>query len=245
MERNEPNEKEILDILRLPDDNFGRDKLVQLLNNFGSNFTQKEKLFILFYTYPSSKYCGKISKAGQATGGSWRSYGSWALQQPHIAKMVNELFHSTSLQQLEDFFRDDIQRNMDIINLDRTSLRKDEEFTNEETEQTYEFIKDKPIYMLNKKQKDAIADFEYDKKGNAHYIIEKRSEARQNLMNYYKMLTQNRIDAENHKTTETVVTLEGIKDKATAKIQIIQHNREDSDRAGEFIEKMNDVDEEA
>lgn len=146
---------------------------------------------------------------------------------------------------LEAFFREDIQRNLDVINTDRSSFRKDNEFTFEGDsgqEVTVEQIKDKPIYQLSKKQRDAIADFEYDKSGNAHYVIESRSQARQNLLNYYKILGAEK--TEEKKTTETVVTLEGIRDKATAKISIIQHNNEDMLKAGNFIEPMADKDEE-
>ena len=244
----EPTNDEIKTILRLPEGKEGDDILNERLSAFGSDFTYKEKLFILFYTSPNSKYCGKVSKAGQATGGSWHGYGSWAVQQPNVKKVIRELKQKNMIDKLEAFFEDDIQRNLDVITTDRSVFRKDNEFTFKNDagdDVTIEQIKDKPLYELNKKQKNAIADFEYDKSGNAHYVIESRSQARQNLLNYYKILGGNKNTEEENKTTETVVTLEGIKDKATAKISIIQHNNEDAVKAGEFIEKMNDIDEEA
>lgn len=247
-ENKEPTNDEIKAILRLPIDAEGDSILNKRLETFGSEFTYKEKLFILFYTSPNSKFCGKVSKAGQATGGSWHGYGSWAMQQPHVKKVVRELSQKNMIAKLENFFEEDIQRNMDVINADRSSFRKDNEFkfdNDKGDEITVEQIVDKPIYELNKKQRDAIADFEYDKSGHAHYVIESRSQARQNLLNYYKILNKNTDDADANKITETVVTLEGIKDKATAKISIIQHNNEDAIKAGEFIDKMADADEEA
>ena len=54
-----------------------------------------------------------------------------------------------------------------------------------------------------------------------------------------------KITGADDKKTEAIVTLEGIRDKATAKIQIIQHNNAEAEAAGEFIETMNDMDEEA
>lgn len=243
----EPTNDEIKEILRLPMDAEGDKILNERLIALGSEFTDKEKLFILFYTSPNSKHCGKVSQCGKDAGGSWRGYGSWALQQPHIKKVIRKLTESNMIDKLEEFFQNDIQRNLDVINTDRSSFRKDNEFTFQNDsgdDVTIEQIKDKPLYMLNKKQKDAIADFEYDKSGNAHYVLESRSQARQNLLNYYKILGAKNTEGEN-KTTETVVTLEGIKDKATAKISIIQHNSDEAAKAGEYIESMSDSDEEA
>ena len=102
--------------------------------------------------------------------------------------------------------------------------------------------KDKKISELTKEQREAIADYTPDKDGNLHPIIEKRSEARAALQNYQKLYGN--IGDEN-KTTETVVTLESIKGKATAKISVIQKNNEDAAEAGTFIDSMADVDEEA
>lgn len=245
----EPTNDEIKEILRLPMDAEGDKILEERLSAFGPEFTFKEKLFILFYASPNSKLCGKINPSGKATGGSWKCYGSWAIQQPHVKKAIRELTQKNVLDKLEAFFQEDIQRNLDVISVDRSSLRKDDEFTftRQDTgdEVTVEKIIDKPIYELNKKQRDVIADFEYDKSGNAHYVLESRSQARQNLLNYYKVFGGNKLDEDKNKTTETVVTLEGIKDKATAKISIIQHNNEDAAKAGDFIDAMTDVDEEA
>ena len=93
-------------------------------------------------------------------------------------------------------------------------------------------------------QRKLVAGFDYDKNGRAHYSIETRASARQALLTYHKLLTQ-KVAGADEKKTETIVTLEGIRDKATAKIQIIQHNNAEAEAAGEFIETMNDVDEEA
>lgn len=245
---NEPTNEKIKEILRLPQDEQGDEILNKRLSAFGSEFTYKEKLFILFYTSPNSKFCGKVNKSGEATGGSWKGYGSWALQQPHVKKAVRELSQNSMLDTLEAFFKEDIQRNLDVIQADRSSFRKDDEFTftsKTGDDVTVERIKDKPIYELSEKQRAAIADYQYDKNGDAHPVIESRTQARQNLLNYYKILGQNKEGAEETKQTETVVTLEAIKDKTIAKIQVIQKNNEDALKAGDFIDSMTDSDEEA
>ena len=89
-----------------------------------------------------------------------------------------------------------------------------------------------------------VAGFDYDKNGHAHYSIETRASARQALANYYKLFSQ-KLTGADEKKTETVVTLEAIKDKAIAKVSIIQHNNAEAELAGDFIETMNDQDEEA
>lgn len=234
-------------LLHLSPDESGTKRLEELLSSFGSEFEYSEKVFVILYTNPLSKYCSKMNQSAIAAGG-YKSFGQWSMSKPHVKKAVRELTQKKMLDKLELFFEEDLQRNIDVINADRSAFRKDNEFTfdnDKGDEITVEQIVDKPIYELNKKQRDAIADFEYDKSGHAHYVIESRSQARQNLMNYYKLLSKNSEDTENNKTTETVVTLEGIKDKATAKIKIIQHNNEDAFKAGDFIDKMSDVDEEA
>ena len=86
--------------------------------------------------------------------------------------------------------------------------------------------------------------FYYYKNGHTHFTIETRASARQALLTYHKLLTQKMTGADDKKT-ETVVTLEGIRDKATAKISIIQHNNAEAELAGEFVEPMADMDEEA
>ncbi len=240
------DKNKIKEILQLSPDENGDLKLEELLSAFGPEFEYSEKMFIILYTNPLSKYVNKMNQAAIAVAG-YKSYAQWTMQKPHVAKKIKELSNKAIIKKLEDIFQEDIQRNLDIINMDRSSFRKDNEFTFENDkgdEVTLEQIKDKPLYMLNAKQRQAIADFEYDKSGNAHYVIESRSQARQNLMNYYKLLNKNADDTEN-KSTETVITLDNIKDKVTAKIQVIQHNKEESEKAGDFIDKMTDTDEEA
>ena len=99
----EPTNEQIKEILRLPMDAEGDKMLNERLEALGSNFTYKEKLFILFYASPNSRYCGKVSKAGQATGGSWHGYGSWAIQQPNVKKAVKQLMNDSMMDMLEDF----------------------------------------------------------------------------------------------------------------------------------------------
>lgn len=249
IENKEPTIEQIKELLRLPPTKEGTEELNKRLDALGSDFNYKEKLFILFYTSPNSLCCGKVNKAGAATGGSWHGYGSWLLSQQRIKDVISQLTHSALINELEDFFRADIKRNLDVINTDRTSFRKDEEynFTRDNGEQiTIEKIKDKPIYELNKKQRDSIADFEYDKNGDAHPVIESRTQARKNLLTYYQILTKEKLKADQNKNdTETVVTLEAIKDKVTAKVALIQKNDQDALLAGDFFDTMSDIDEEA
>ena len=234
---------EIKEILRLPDGPDGDERLDKMLGAFGEDFTAKERLFIVLYTSPTSTVCGKVNKAGQLAGGSWHSYGSWALQQPHVRKRVDELFNANSLQEIEDIFREDIQFCREILNCDRTSFKEDKEIDLGE-KGIFEIIEDKSINSLTPAQKRMVAGFDYDKNGHAHYNIETRASARQALMNYHKLLTS-KISGADDKKTETVVTLEAIKDKAIAKVSIIQHNNAEAELAGDFIETMNDQDEEA
>lgn len=242
--KGEPDVKEIKHILQLPDDEDGDEKLKKMLAAFDDSFTRREKLFILFYTYPLSLTCGKVNKSGESVGGSWKSWGSWALQQPHVRKKINELTTITTIQELEDIFREDIEFNRQVLSADRTVFKKDNTVELEDKNISFDTIDDKKISELSPMQRKLVAGFDYDKNGRAHYSIETRASARQALLTYHKLLTQ-KVAGADEKRTETVVTLEGIRDKATAKISIIQHNNEDAKKAGDFIETMNDVDEEA
>jgi len=235
---------EIKNFLRLPEGPESDERLDKMFAAFGEEFTAKERLFIIFYTCPTSIYCGKISKAGEAAGGSWHGYGSWAIQQPHVRKRINEILNENSLQQIEDIFREDIEFCREVLNCDRTSFKKDNVVELEDKNLSFEVIDDKKISELTSTQKKMVAGFDYDKNGKAHYSIETRASARQALANYYKLFSQ-KVTGADDKKSETVVTLEAIKDKAIAKVSIIQHNNEDAAKAGEFIETMNDVDEEA
>ena len=242
--KGEPDAKQIKHILQLPDDEDGDEKLKKMLSAFDDSFTRREKLFILFYTYPLSLTCGKVNKSGESVGGSWKSWGSWALQQPHVRKKINELTTITTIQELEDIFREDIEFNRQVLSADRTAFKKDNTVELEDKNISFDTIDDKKISELSPLQKKMVAGFDYDKNGRAHYSIETRASARQALLTYHKLLTQ-KVAGADEKRTETIVTLEGIRDKATAKIAIIQHNNEDAVKAGEFIETMKDVDEEA
>ena len=239
----EPTRDEIKNILRLPEGSEGDERLDKMLASFGEEFTAKERLFILFYASPTSIVCGKISKAGEMAGGSWHGYGSWAIQQPHVRKRIDEIFNTNSLQAIEDIFREDIEFCRDVLKCDRTSFKEDKLIDLGE-KGSFDIIDDKQIRDLTPNQKKLVAGFDYDKNGHAHYTIETRASARQALMNYHKLLTS-KITGADEKKTDTVVTLEAIKDKVTAKISIIQHNQVEAEAAGEFIEKMSDVDEEA
>ena len=240
----EPTPEEIKDILQLPDGEEGDEKLEKMLSAFDEKFTKREKLFILFYTSPMSKTCGKISPSGAAAGGSWKSWGNWVVQQPHVRQKINEITTAVSLQELEDIFREDIEFNRQVLLADRTDFKKDNHVELMDKGLEFDSIDDKKISELTSMQRKIVAGFDYDKNGRAHYSIESRASARQALLTYHKLLSQ-KVAGADEKRTETVVTLEGIRDKATAKISIIQHNNEDALKAGEFIETMNDVDEEA
>ena len=240
----EPTKKEIKEILRLSEGPDGDERLEKMLSSFGEEFTAKERLFILFYTSPTSIVCGKVNKSGELAGGYWKAYGSWALQQPHIRKRVDEILNQNSLQQIEDIFREDIEFCREVLNCDRTAFKKDNVVELEEKNLSFEVIDDKKIAELTPTQKKMVAGFDYDKNGKAHYSIETRASARQALANYYKLFSQ-KVTGADDKKTETVVTLEAIKDKAIAKVSIIQHNNAEAELAGDFIETMADQDEEA
>lgn len=239
----EPTRDEIKKILRLPEGPESDKRLDSMFASFGEQFTAKERLFIIFYTSPTSLVCGKISKAGEMAGGSWHGYGSWAIQQPHVRKRIDEILNANSLQQIEDIFREDIEFCRQVLNCDRTSFKEDKEIDLGE-KGSFEIIDDKQIRELTPIQKKMVAGFDYDKNGHAHYAIETRASARQALANYYKLFSQ-KVTGVDDKKTETVVTLEAIKDKAIAKVSIIQHNNAEAELAGDFIETMNDQDEEA
>ena len=240
----EPTRQEIKEILRIPEGPEGDEKLDKMLASFDEKFSPRERLFILFYCTPTSKYCGKVNQSGRATGGAYKSYGSWVLQQPHVRQKVNELLNAVTLQTLEDIFREDIEYNRQVLACDRTSFKFDNTVDIAEKNISFDTIDDKKISELSAKQRKMVSGFEYDKNGRAHYTIETRQSARQALLTYHKLLSQ-KIAGADDKKTETVVTLEGIRDKATAKISIIQHNQAEAQAAGEFIEPMKDLDEEA
>ncbi len=238
-----PTTEQIKDILRLPEGPEGDEKLEKMLSAFGEDYTQRERLFILFYTSPMSKTCGKVNRSGAAVGASFKSWGSWALQQAHIRNKVNEILDDVSLNEIEDIFREDIKFCREVLNCDRTSFKEDKLIDLGE-KGSFDVIDDKQLKDLTPKQKKMVAGFDYDKNGHAHYTIETRASARQALLTYHKLLNSKKVGADD-KRTETIVTLEGIRDKATAKISVIQHNKAEAELAGDFIETMNDLDEEA
>ena len=238
-----PTTEAIKDILRLPEGPEGDEKLEKMLSGFSDDFTQRERLFVLFYTSPMSKTSGKISRSGAAVGGSFKSWGDWVIRQPHVKQKIDEILNANSLSLIEDIFREDIKFCRDVLNCDRTAFKEDKEIDLGE-KGSFDVIDDKQLKELTPKQKKMVAGFDYDKNGHAHYSIETRASARQALMNYHKLLTS-KISGADDRKTETVVTLEGIRDKATAKISIIQHNNAEAEMAGPFIEPMGDLDEEA
>ena len=240
----EPSREQIKDMLRLPEGPEGDEKLEKMLTSFDDSFTQREKLFILFYTSPMSKACGRISRAASLFNASFKSWGSWAYNQPRIRNKINEILNDISLNQIEDIFREDIKYCQEVLNCDRTSFKFDNTIELEDKNISFDVIEDKKIKELTQKQRKMVSGFDYDKNGHAHYTIETRASARQALLTYHKLLNSKKVGDED-KRTETIVTLEGIRDKATAKISIIQHNNAEAEAAGEFIETMADVDEEA
>lgn len=237
-----PTTEEIKEILRLPEGPEGDEKLEKMLSSFGDEFSQREKLFILFYTSPLSKTSGKICRSGAAVGGSFKSWGTWVIRQPHVRQRIDEILNADSLNLIEDIFREDIKFCREVMNCDRTSFKEDKLIDLGE-KGSFEIIDDKQLRDLSAKQKKMVAGFDYDKNGHAHYTIETRASARQALLNYHKLFSQ-KIHGDENKNTETIVTLEGIRDKATAKISIIQHNKAEAELAGQFIEPMKDLDEE-
>lgn len=240
----EPSKEQIKDMLRLPEGPEGDEKLKKMLTCFDDSFTQREKLFILFYTSPMSKACGRVNRAASLFNASFKSWGSWAYNQPHIRNKINEILDDISLHQIEDIFRDDIKYCQEVLNCDRTSFKFDNTIELEDKNVSFDVIEDKKIKELSRAQRKMVSGFDYDKNGHAHYTIETRASARQALLTYHKLLSQKQTGNED-KRTETTVTLEAIKDKVIAKVKVIQKNDAEAEAAGEFIETMSDLDEEA
>lgn len=238
------SDEEIAKILRLPDGPDGINQLHKMIADLGSELNEREKIFILLYTNPMSKFCGKLNQCSYKVAG-YKSFGSWAMQNQKIKKLISDLQDKTLLDEIKTALTEDARRCMRVLNTDRSSYRTDTEYTftsKDGNEITVERIKDKKISELTKDQREAIADYTPDKDGNLHPIIEKRSEARAALQNYQKLY--GKIDDES-KNVETVITLDAIKEKVTAKISVIQKNNEDAIKAGSFIDSMADLDEEA
>ena len=161
-----------------------------------------------------------------------------------VRQKINELTTFTTLQELEDIFREDIEFNRQVLIADRTAFKEDNHVSLEDKGIEFDTIEDKKIADLTATQKKLVSGFDYDKNGRAHYTIETRASARQALLTYHKLLSQKQSGTEN-KRTETIVTLESIREKATAKISIIQNNKAEAESAGDFFETMQDMDEEA
>lgn len=239
------SDDELKTILRLPMNQKGTKMLNSIIEKVPNEFNFDEKLFVILNTNPQSKLFNKPSKIARLLEKDKhsRGYVHWFLNCERYKKYISKLRSKETLDDIKKALEDDVRRNIAILNMDRASYKKDMEYTNEETGQTFELIADKKLSELTDEQKDCIADYTYDKNGRAHPIIEKRAEARQALANYIKIYGQDE-EVEN-KQTETVVTLEGIRDKATAKISIIQKNNNDAEKAGVFYQKMENIDEEA
>lgn len=238
---------EILELLRLPVNDSGRDKLAELMSGFSAEFSDDEKLFCLLYTYPTSKLCSKAYKCIEALG-YWRSYADYVKAKPYINAYITHKRTESNISRIDAILENDVSHLEDVLSIDRTEFRKDDEFTVQgqdgNDDKTIERIIDKPIYELTKRQRGVISDFEYDKFGNAHYVIEKRSEARNALLNYRKMLASGL--PENKPANEGQnLTLEVIRDKKNESIKIIARNEGDAQRAGQFIDAMSDSEEEA
>lgn len=238
---------EILEILRLPVNKSGREQLKKLLSCFSSEFEDDEKLFCLLFTHPTSKLCNKAGKCAE-TLGYYRSMADAYKRKPHIRDYIVRLQTSDTIDEITEILKSEVARCRDVLEIDRASYRKDEEITIEgkdgEDDKTIEMIKDKPIYQLTKKQRECISDFEYDKFGNAHYVIEKRSDARAALTQIHKVLSSSLPEKKTANEGQNL-TLEVIRDKKNESIKIIARNESDAQKAGQFIDSMSDSEEEA
>lgn len=122
------SDEEIIEILRLPNNEEGKKQFHKMLEDLGPSFTNKEKIFILIYTNPLSKLCGKMNQCSYRVGSS-KNYGGWLLQRPQIKKLISELQDQNTLEKIKLALTEDAERCIEVLNMDRASYRKDEEFT--------------------------------------------------------------------------------------------------------------------
>ena len=204
--------------------------------------TERQKLFIIWYTYPGRTYhnamqaairAGYTRKTAHVTG--------WAMRnKPEIAPYIKKFDDMYVKLTLDDFYYNAINDKIVRATFDVNDFHEKRTYTDRDgNEREYLSIRDPST--LTPEQRKCVDGIKFNNNGTPMYEFADRTHETEVLMKLYESIAGEKKNTGN----EMELTIEQIKDKVTAKVKLIQQKDEEEILAGNYIDEPDNLIEEA
>lgn len=195
---------------------------------------ERQKLFIIWYTYPGRTYhnamqaairAGYTRKTAHVTGWEMRN-------KPEIAPYIKKFDEMYVKLTLDDFYHKAINDKIVRATYDVSDFHEKRTYTDRDgNEREYLSIKDPST--LTPEQRKCVDGIKFNNNGTPMYDFPDRTHETEVLMKLYESVAGEKRNTGN----EMELTIEQIKDKVTAKVKLIQQKDEEEILAGKYIDE--------
>ena len=205
--------------------------------------TEKQKLFVVWFTYPGRTYHNALQSAIKAgyTKKTAKVESGRMRRVPEIAAFIKRFDEVFVKETLEDFFHNALQDKITRASFDIRDFYEEAEYTDDDG-RVHRYITIKDPSKLTPAQRKCIDGIQFEgKSGTPNFKFADRQHEIEFLMKL-----RSATDSEKKESNfETELTLEQIKDKVTAKVKVIQKKDEEELLAGKYIDEPENLIEEA
>ena len=204
--------------------------------------TDKQKFFIVWFTYPGRTYHNAMRAAVKAgyTQKTAHIAGCAMRRNPDIAPFIKKFDDVYVKESLEDFYHKAIQDKIARATFDVNDFHEVKKYTDKDgNEREYLSIKDPAD--LTPEQRKCVDGIRINTNGTPSYEFADRTHETEALMKLRDIANGEKKNPE----SEMELTIEQIKDKVTAKVKVIQKKDEEEELAGKYIDEPDNLLEEA
>lgn len=203
---------------------------------------EKQKLFVVWFTYPGRTYhnalqsaikAGYTKKTAHIAGGAMR-------RKPDIAPFIKKFDEMYVKESLDDFYHRAIQNKITRATFDVNDFHEVKKYTDKDGVE-HEYLSIKDPATLTEEQRICIDGIKYSNNGTPSYEFANRTHETEVLMKLRDIASGEHQNSEN----EMELTIEQIKDKVTAKLKVIQKKDDEEELAGKYIDEPDNLLEEA
>ena len=214
------------------------------LYDWGENckLTDKQKLFVVWYTYPGRTYHNAYQSALKAgyKKNSAVNINIIMKRNPNVMACIKKFDAIYVKESLEDFYHKALHNKIARALYDIADFYEKKTYTDNDGGE-HEYLRIKAPEDLTEEQRKCIDGIKYNNNGTPMYEFANRTHETDVLMRLHELM-----NGEQKKDgVEAELTIEQIKDKVTTKLKIIQKKDEEEILAGTYIDEPENLVEEA
>lgn len=206
--------------------------------------TEKQKLFVIWFTYPDKKTYHNAMQAALKAGYTKNTATVESARMrriPQIATLIKKFDDVYTRESVDDFFHNALQTKITRASFDIKDFYERRTYTDKDGNE-HEYIGIKDPSKLTPEQRKCIDGIRINNNGSPSYEFADRTHETEFLMKLKREIDSG---GDNSNGFETELTIEQIKDKVTAKLKVIQKKDEEEQLAGKYIDEPDNLIEEA